>query len=52
MSYFPRAANVIRVNKHGEWKLCDYGFSKITDRMGEMSKRDLTLVGTPYYMSP
>ena len=49
---FYRADNVIRVNKHSEWKLCDYGFSKITDHMGELSKRGLSLVGTPYYMSP
>ena len=49
---FYRADNVIRVNVHGEWKLCDYGFSKITESMGEASKRDMTKVGTPYYMSP
>ena len=45
--------NIIRVNKNGEWKLCDYGLSKtISETMGETSKRDLTRVGSPYFMSP
>ena len=49
---FPRSANVIRVSSKGDWKLCDYGFSKITEHMGELSKRNMTRVGTPFYMSP
>ena len=48
-----KAENIIRVNKYGEWKLCDYGLSRtISEKMGEESVRNFTRVGSPYYMSP
>jgi len=25
-----KADNIIRVNENGEWKLCDYGFCRLT----------------------
>ena len=47
-----KADNIISSSQDSEWKLCDYGFSKLATEMGEKSKRDLTRVGTPFYMSP
>ena len=34
-----KPGNIIRVNEFGDWKLCDYGFTKITDKINELSKK-------------
>jgi len=48
-----KSENVIRKDKHGDWKLCDYGFIKLLPGgMDEFEVLKMTCVGTPLYMSP
>jgi len=45
--------NIIRLSKHDpDWKLTDYGFSKIANCMNDNSKRYFTILGTENYKSP
>jgi len=49
-----KSANIIRSVENGDWKLCDYGLSRmIPEGMQETSLRSFTKgCGTPLYMSP
>ena len=45
--------NIIRVNKGDfNWKLCDYGLSRIADGISNTTKKNFSCKGTPYFMSP
>ncbi len=49
-----KSANIIRKIDNGDWKICDYGLSRILPGgMRDVSQRSFTKgLGTPLYMSP
>jgi serine/threonine protein kinase len=52
-SKLQRSNSLLNTMESGfEFKICDYGFVKITEGLDGKSKRGFTCVGTPYYASP